>query len=62
VTPRAARELSHARRDAIELRDLLVDHADDELTDRQLAQGIGLATMARAALLRAVAARAGNGQ
>lgn len=57
MTPRAARELSHARRDAIELRDLLVDHALEELTLRQIMTGIGLATVTRDALMRAAAAR-----
>ncbi|HBR26850.1 MAG TPA: hypothetical protein DD732_07445 [Rhizobiales bacterium] len=48
------REIEHARRDACELRDLLVD----ELTLHQLMEAIGLATMARVSLTRAVQMRA----
>lgn len=57
MTPCTAHELAHARRDAIELRDILVDHALDELTLRQIATAVGLASMAWDSLLRAAAAR-----
>jgi hypothetical protein len=57
----SSRDLSHARRDAVELHDLLVDHADDELTLPQIMAAIGLASMARDALMRVAAARTGEG-
>jgi hypothetical protein len=49
-------ELAVARRDAAELNKLLA-RAEDDPTIRELMAAIGLATMARAALLRAAKAR-----
>lgn len=58
MTPRTAREMQTAQCHAKELRDLLGYYLDPpELTRMQLMQAVGLATMARDALLRAAAAR-----